>query len=294
MRARSPFGGSMPIVWLVHRRTECRRHPRPHDVWPVRIAAGAFAAGLPARDLWLSPDHAVFAGGALIPVRYLVNGRSIAQVELDEITYWHVELPRHDVLLAEGLPCESYLDTGNRAAFANAGAAAMLHPDFALHVWQAAACAELVRDGVLLQAARHVLLERAAMLGHALTAQPGLALLAEGRPVALSCDGPHYCAVFVGGRMRLRSRTWIPAHTRVDERDHRVLGVAIKDLSFAGAPIKLDDPRLAEGWHAAEPEWRWTDGDAVLDLKGRGTLAFTLALAGSYWRDESVVARRAG
>jgi hypothetical protein len=29
-------------------------------------------------------------------------------------------LSRHAVILAEGLPCESYLDTGNRSAFADA------------------------------------------------------------------------------------------------------------------------------------------------------------------------------
>jgi hypothetical protein len=35
------------------------------------------------------------------------------------VTYYHVELAAHDVILAEGLLCESYLDTGNRAAFVN-------------------------------------------------------------------------------------------------------------------------------------------------------------------------------
>jgi len=34
---------------------------------------------LPARDLLLSPDHAVFIDGVLIPVRYLINGSTIVQ-----------------------------------------------------------------------------------------------------------------------------------------------------------------------------------------------------------------------
>ena len=42
--------------------------------------------------------------------------------------YWHVELDAHDVVLAEGLPAESYLDTGDRAAFTNAGGNMVLHP----------------------------------------------------------------------------------------------------------------------------------------------------------------------
>ncbi len=110
-------GGSAPVVWLGRRVVDCARHPRPPEVWPVRIAAGAFGPAQPVRDLMLSPDHAVFADGALIPARHLVNGSSVTQQEVDEVTYWHVELPAHGVLLAEGLTCESYLDTGNRAAF---------------------------------------------------------------------------------------------------------------------------------------------------------------------------------
>jgi hypothetical protein len=294
MQVRSAFGGCVAVVWLGHRRTDCRRHPRPHDVWPVRIQPGAFGSAMPARELWLSPDHAVFVDGVLIPVRYLVNGRSIAQVPMETVTYWHVELPSHDVVLAEGLPCESYLDTGNRSAFANGGAMAMLHPDFALQVWQASACADLVRDGARLAAARRRLLARAAELGHVTTDDPALSLLAGKRKLALAGDWRLRHAARIDGPVRLRSRTWVPAHSSPTGTDTRVLGVAVADLTFNGKPIALDDPRLASGWHAAEAHWRWTDGDAVLDLQGRGVLTFSLETPGSYWRDEPAAARRAG
>ena len=105
-------GALLPIVWIGHRRVDCTRQQRP-----VRVAAHAFAPGRPHRPLLLSPDHGVLIGKTLVPVRHLVNGASIAQVPIDEVTYYHVELPRHEVLLAEGLACESFLDTGNRAAF---------------------------------------------------------------------------------------------------------------------------------------------------------------------------------
>ena len=59
------------------------------------MRAGTFGPGQPVVDLYLSPDHAVFVEGVLIPIRYLVNGRSIAPVRTDKITYYHVELPRH-------------------------------------------------------------------------------------------------------------------------------------------------------------------------------------------------------
>ena len=67
--------------------------------------------------------------GVLVPVRLLINDTSIEQVKRPMVTYYHVELPRHDVLFAEGLPVESYLDVGDRANFANAGGATNLFAD---------------------------------------------------------------------------------------------------------------------------------------------------------------------
>jgi len=148
------FAGAAPVVWLGHRRIDCRRHPAPHNVWPVRVAAGAFGANRPRRDLFLSPDHAVFCAGVLIPVRYLVNGTTVAQVPRATVWYFHVELARHDVLSAEGLPCESFLDSGNRGDFDNGGPVLWLHPAFARRAWDAGACAELVVAGTGLKAAR--------------------------------------------------------------------------------------------------------------------------------------------
>jgi hypothetical protein len=121
-------GAIMPIRWIGHRMVDCLRHPEPASVLPVRVAAHAFGPGLPARALFLSPDHAIFAEGALIPVKHLINGTSIVQVAAERVTYYHVELAEHAVILAEGLPAESYLDTGDRRDFANGGAAMTLHP----------------------------------------------------------------------------------------------------------------------------------------------------------------------
>jgi hypothetical protein len=115
---------------------------------------------LPERDLWLSPDHAVFVNGVLIPVKLLINRTSIAQVRRDEVTYFHVEVQRHDVLLAEGLTVESYLDTGDRGRFANGGPVTTLHPDFSARAWEMSGCAELVQSGPVLDAVRQRLAER--------------------------------------------------------------------------------------------------------------------------------------
>jgi T5SS/PEP-CTERM-associated repeat protein len=147
-------GGEEPIVWIGHRRVDCRHHPRPEWVWPVRVSAGAFGPGRPYHDLWLSPDHAIYIGDVLIPVKHLVNDSTIVQVPMDAVTYYHVELPQHAVMLAQGLAVESYLDVGDRTSFANAPGPIALYPDFASRRWDAAGCAPLVVTGPEVEAAR--------------------------------------------------------------------------------------------------------------------------------------------
>ena len=111
-------GGALrPIVWIGQRAVDIAGHADPASVRPVQIAAGAFGPGRPERDLLLSPDHAVLYRGGLIPAHLLVNGRSVQLGPIRPIRYFHVELPSHDILLAEGLEVESYLDTGNRSLF---------------------------------------------------------------------------------------------------------------------------------------------------------------------------------
>jgi hypothetical protein len=149
-----------PIVWIGQRDTHCRAHPRPETVWPVRVRAGGFGGNVPERDLYLSPDHAVFVNGVLVPVKLLINGSSVVQVERDRVRYFHVELPRHAVILAEGLTVESYLDTGDRVDFTDA-ATIRLHPvfdgaplpDTAL-LWETRGAAKLVTAGLDLATAR--------------------------------------------------------------------------------------------------------------------------------------------
>jgi hypothetical protein len=148
------------------RSVNCARHSAPETVRPVRISANAFAQAVPERDLWLSPDHAVFVNGMLVPVKLLINGGSITQSKLGNVVYHHVELPEHAVILAEGLTVESYLDTGERANF-DGEATIRLHPDFAARpapdmalAWETKGAAPLVMAGAGLRAARRIVTAR--------------------------------------------------------------------------------------------------------------------------------------
>ncbi|MEJ0020174.1 MAG: Hint domain-containing protein [Acetobacteraceae bacterium] len=159
--------GPQDVVWIGQRTIDCRHHPEPHKVWPVCVARGAFGRGLPQRDLWLSPDHGVFVEGVLVPIKYLINDTSVRQMAVEQVTYYHVELPRHDVILAEGLPAESYLDTGDRSNFANGGGPIRLFADFSgssasPYLWEAYGCAPLRIVGAEVEAARRLLRKRAA------------------------------------------------------------------------------------------------------------------------------------
>jgi hypothetical protein len=280
---RTASGHLRPVVWLGRRRVACRRHSRPEEVWPVRVAAHAFAPGRPARDLYLSPDHAVWFDGALIPVRYLLNGATIAQRPVPRVEYWHIELPAHDLLLAESLPVESYLDTGNRAAFEGMGGRRPLAPAAALRIWRQRACAPLLASGSRLAAAHAALLARARTLGHTLTEAPALRLHADGRPVAPS-DALRFRLPEGARTVRLLSRSFVPAHLAGPGHDHRRLGIAVGAIRLDGEALPLHDPRLGPGWHAPEAGWRWTTGEAVIAAAGARELTLTLAINGRYWR----------
>ena len=106
-------------------RRDLRREPS--QPWnghqgPVKISRFAIDGKVPHSDLYVSPWHAIYIDGVLIPAKYLVNGLSIvadAKPEALSLTYFHIELDTHEAILAEGLAVESYrrtdLDTFDNA-----------------------------------------------------------------------------------------------------------------------------------------------------------------------------------
>ncbi|QRE75109.1 Hint domain-containing protein [Methylobacterium aquaticum] len=159
-RAVTASGALRPIIWIGHRAIDGAGRALHHDQQPIHVRAGAFGAGLPTRDLRLSPGHPVLvgadadgAGGHLVPVMCLINGTSIAREPVASVTYWHVELDAHDILLAEGLPAESYLDWGDRPFFAEGSDHALHNPDFVVP-GLAARCRPVAVDGPVVEAER--------------------------------------------------------------------------------------------------------------------------------------------
>ena len=123
-------GGEAAVRWIGRRRVHVGRHVDPVSVSPVRFEAGSLAEGVPSRALRVSPDHAMLVSDVLVPAGLLVNGETIVRQDVETVEYFHVELPTHDVLIAEGAAAESYFDSGNRSTFANASIVS-LTPRFA-------------------------------------------------------------------------------------------------------------------------------------------------------------------
>ncbi len=151
------LGHHRPIRWIGRRSYAGRFLAANEGIHPVRFHAGSLGAALPQRDLLVSPEHAMFLDGMLIPARSLVNGVTIVQERgLAKVDYFHVELDTHDVLLAEGAPSESFLDDNGRGVFHNAHEHMALYPN-ALAAGER--CAPLVESGAELEAVRNRLAE---------------------------------------------------------------------------------------------------------------------------------------
>jgi hypothetical protein len=160
-RVVTASGVALPIRWIGRRSYAGRFIAGNHLMLPVTVRAGALAHGVPHRDLVVSPGHAMFVDGQLVPVWRLVNGVTITQADaVEAVTYVHVELHRHDVLLANGAPAESFLDeTGFRGQFQNAAEFAALYPDAA----PLAPLQARLEDGFALQHIQARLAERAGL-----------------------------------------------------------------------------------------------------------------------------------
>lgn len=129
-------GGTTSVKWLGEQPVDTRK-ATPSKVNPICLVKDAIAPNVPARDLFVSPDHAIEIDGMLYNAHALVNGRSIyqtAHMPLEGFTYFHVDTGAHELILAENCPAESFLDAVDRDNFINGAdrADAEIIPEMAL------------------------------------------------------------------------------------------------------------------------------------------------------------------
>ncbi|MBF0858408.1 Hint domain-containing protein [Gluconobacter sp. LMG 31484] len=289
-----------PIIWTGHRDTSVSTSEYNEEAgYPVCIRANAFGNHEPARNLFVTPEHCLYIDGGFIPARMLVNGTSIFyDRSITHYRYHHFETDRHSIVLAENLPSESYLDTGNRQSFTT-GVSPLFVPEKSWN--DAVAPLKVAQDQV--QPVYERLCERAERLGmgrpviQATTTDPGLEVftLSGQRLRCMRHTGDQFLFELPPGieTVTIRSRTSRPCDVVgpfCDDR--RTLGVLI-------GHVKLWDSRESRGidthlnadlpgWHPQEhPSLRWTKGSATLPLgyrepTGSGVLCLQIVNGGPY------------
>lgn len=113
-------------VRLIGRQTIVKAFAGPRAQL-VRIRAGALGRGAckptPHTDLFVTGDHGMVVDGMIVNASALVNGRSIDWVSWpatpERRSVYHVETDAHDVILANGVASETFLDMPGRVAFDN-------------------------------------------------------------------------------------------------------------------------------------------------------------------------------
>lgn len=111
-------GAAVPVLFLHHRVFGPQSLAERPNCHPIRIEAGALGGGLPRRPMILSLQHRVVLRSPIIqrmfdcdeilgPVGHLTEAPGIARTPVQTVTYIHIVLARHEVLMAEGALVES-------------------------------------------------------------------------------------------------------------------------------------------------------------------------------------------
>ena len=116
-------GQEKPIKWIGRRRFHRDAgKPWSADAGPIKVVRSALTDGVPHRDLYLSPRHALYLDGLLITIGSLVNGRTIVRCDADQqqcLEYLNLELAEHNVVFADGAPSDTLFPSADHKQFDN-------------------------------------------------------------------------------------------------------------------------------------------------------------------------------
>ncbi|MBS1063794.1 tail fiber protein [Gluconobacter wancherniae] len=304
-------GGTIrSVTWVGQSRAVVRsRLPDDEAGYPVRLLKGAIAHNVPYKEMLITSEHCLFLDGRFVPVRMLVNGRSIFfDRSIASYDYYHVETEDHSVIMADGVLTESYLDTGNRLAFDQNGPVVSIRQSRNLTWDDAAAPLDVSRHFV--EPLFRSFQSRADHVEHMggsqtplLTYEDGLCLVTEtGRllhPIRKVKDRVMFKIPSGVRSVRILSNASRPCDVIgpfVDDR--RMLGVLVGYIEFFEADITttlishLQDVDLS-GWNNIENgAMRWTNGSALLPLRFRSVestaiMALQIHSAGPYLVSDS-------
>jgi len=274
-------GEARPIKWIWHRSYDGRLIIGNHALLPVRFADGALADAMPTGDLLISPEHHIYLDKSFVQASYLVNGATITQLEtIEHLEYYHIELDKHDVIIAQGTPTETFV--GNTQKFTNNIEYSVFYPNRSRRTFPRYARYPH-RNAPQMTAIRVALMRRAQALGYRLDIDPDLHVIAGSgiiRPAAVSGRTYRFLIPDRNVELYLASRSTVPADVVPGDRDVRRLGVPIERIVLCDAVQSIEkqhgDPALHDGFHNDEASFRWTDG------RGRLPSAWAQTFAGAF------------
>lgn len=278
------------VVWIGIQELKVNSNVCEQEAgFPVRVLRNAIADGVPYKDMLITPEHCLFFQDRFVPVRMLVNGRSIFyDRSFTHYTYYHIETEQHSVIWADGMLTESYLDTGNRGGFRQNGTVVLFDTKTNNEVrsWKTdgAAPLDVLRDFV--EPLYYSLSKRN---GSDMTPPPlpnltneaDLHLVTQtGQKIfPARCKGQENIFMLPKGiqKIRIVSRSSRPCDTIgpfVDDR--RFLGVLVGKITlFDGQSLMEVKTHIKKekmsGWHDIESSCRWTNGNADLEIDACGT-----------------------
>jgi len=112
--------GLQPLEALLSRHVDEATLQKLPKLAPVRINAGALGQGLPLRDLLVSPQHRFLARSVVVRRMFEADETLLSAKQLSalpgiavdsgqrDVTYYHLVMPRHEIVMAEGTPTESF------------------------------------------------------------------------------------------------------------------------------------------------------------------------------------------